>query len=195
MCVHVCRLRSKFTSGSEKELGSHDKGIKSVLYNEATSSVITGGWDKRLRVWDPRADSPLEGSFDTPGKVYAMDQAPPYRLVVGMSGRWVNVYDVRNMSEPEQQRESSLQHQTRCLRVFPDGTGFCIGSIEGRCAVEFFDPSAEVQAKKYAFKCHRSKDASGAQTLYPVNALAFHPKYNNNNIFFFFSSSFSSLQV
>lgn len=52
--------------------------------------------------------------------------------------------------------------------------GYASSSIEGRVAVEFFDPSPEAQARKYAFKCHR-KVIDGVDTVYPVNALAFHP--------------------
>lgn len=56
--------------------------------------------------------------------------------------------------------------------------GFALGyvttSIEGRVAVEFFDPAEEAQAKKYAFKCHRSS-ANGIDSVYPVSGLAFNP--------------------
>lgn len=31
-----------------------------------------------------------------------------------------------------------------------------------------------VQARRYAFKCHRKSD-TGRDTVYPVNAIAFHP--------------------
>jgi len=50
-----------------------------------------------------------------------------------------------------------------------------LSSIEGRVAVEYFDPSPEAQQKKFAFKCHRVKE-DGQDTIYPVNAIAFHPK-------------------
>lgn len=43
-------------------------------------------------------------------------------------------------------------------------------------AVEFFDPAPEVQAKKYAFKCHRQV-IDGVDTVYPVQGLAFNPVY------------------
>jgi cell cycle arrest protein BUB3 len=61
----------------------------------------------------------------------------------------VHVYDIRKMSEPQQRRESSLKHQTRCIRTFPDGTGYALSSVEGRVAIEYFDPSDEVQKQKY----------------------------------------------
>jgi len=49
---------------------------------------------------------------------------------------------------------------------------FSVVSPEGRVAIEYFDLSAEAQAKKYAFKCHRV-----GNTVFPVNALGFHPIY------------------
>ena len=47
--------------------------------------------------------------------------------------------------QPEQERESSLRFQTRCVRCFPDATGFALSSIEGRIAMEYFDLSEGVQ--------------------------------------------------
>lgn len=61
----------------------------------------------------------------------------------------------------------------------PNDDGYASSSIEGRVAVEWFDPSPESQARKYAFKCHRQPDAAGDGTdiVYPVNALSFHPTH------------------
>ena len=42
--------------------------------------------------------------------------------------------------------------------------------ILGRVAVEYFDPSPEVQKKKYAFKCHRIKEGE-IECCYSVNAI------------------------
>lgn len=35
--------------------------------------------------------------------------------------------------------DSPLQYQTRCVSIFHDMTGFAIGGIEGRVALEYFD--------------------------------------------------------
>jgi cell cycle arrest protein BUB3 len=99
--------------------------------------------------------------------------------------------------EPWQRRESSLKFMTRAVACMPsphphppftptaesaehdpDATGgYASSSIEGRVAVEYFSPEPAAQALKYAFKCHRqpAQDGSGADVVYPVNALAFHP--------------------
>lgn len=50
-----------------------------------------------------------------------------------------------------------------------------MGSVEGRVAIEYL--SDEQQNLKYAFKCHRVLPQGGAERLYPVNAMAFHPWY------------------
>lgn len=55
--------------------------------------------------------------------------------------------------------------------------GYVLSSIEGRVAVEYLDPSLEVQKKKYAFKCHRLKE-DGIEHVYPVNAISFHSVHN-----------------
>uniref|UniRef100_A0A2I3LYX7 Anaphase-promoting complex subunit 4 WD40 domain-containing protein n=1 Tax=Papio anubis TaxID=9555 RepID=A0A2I3LYX7_PAPAN len=54
---------------------------------------------------------------------------------------------------------------------------YVLSSIEGRVAVEYLDPSPEVQKKKCAFKCHRLKE-NNIQQIYPVNAISFHNIHN-----------------
>ena len=96
------------------------------------------------------------------------------KLVLGLAGRLVYIFDSRNLKEPMQKRESSLKYQTRCIRCFPHGDGYVISSIEGRVAVDYFDPSEASQSRKYAFKCHR-ENQNGAEIVFPVNAICFHP--------------------
>lgn len=64
-------------------------------------------------------------------------------------------------------------------RLFPPG--YAVGSIEGRVAVEYIDPNAESQKRKFAFKCHRLKAENDEDTIFPVNALAFHSRYLSKN--------------
>ena len=49
--------------------------------------------------------------------------------------------------------------------------------MEGRVAVEYVDVAPEIQAKKYAFKCHRTKK-DGQELVYPVNTIAVQPVYD-----------------
>lgn len=155
--------------------------------------LITGSWDQSLRFWDPRSQTADVSTHALPERVYNMDLVH-HTLVVAMASRLFHIYDVRNMSEPAQTRESSLKFMTRSLACMADGQGaspvcvlsvflvstlharqgYAIGSVEGRIGVEYFDPSSEAQEKKYAFKCHR-QTMEDVDHVWPVNALAFHP--------------------
>jgi cell cycle arrest protein BUB3 len=154
-------------------LGEHSKPIRAVEYKADSSLIVTGSWDQTIKLWDSRSQNACIGTFNQPGRVFTM--ALSYnRLIVGTSGRNIWIWDVRKMQEPEQRRESSLKHQTRTIRAFIEGDGYALTSTEGRVAMEYFDPSPNIQNKKYAFKCHRLKNGD-IEEVYPINAVAFHP--------------------
>ncbi|KAF9164001.1 hypothetical protein DFQ27_004032 [Actinomortierella ambigua] len=167
-----------FTSNTGRTLGSHGDAVRAMEYSTANNFLVTGSWDKTIRTWDHRSGGENDcnlGTYNQPEKIFSLD-VHDQKLVVAMAGRHVYIYDLRNMKETLQRRESSLKYQTRMVRCMKDGQGYASSSIEGRVAVEFFDKSPEMQAKKYAFKCHRQM-VDGVETIYPVNALAYHPIY------------------
>ncbi|KAI9095892.1 WD40-repeat-containing domain protein [Phlyctochytrium arcticum] len=164
--------RMDMNSTTQSTVGSHDDAIRCVGHAKTTNQIFTGSWDKYVGVWDPRSNACL-GKYAQPHKVFSMDIIN-YTLVVATAGRTLCIYDIRNMQETSQCRESTLKHMTRIVRCFPDGEGFASGSIEGRIAIEVFDASSKL--KKYAFKCHRNT-VDEIEHIYPVNAIAFHPVY------------------
>jgi cell cycle arrest protein BUB3 len=105
-----------------------------------------------------------------------------------MSNRAFHIYELAALAalpagstgglQPWQSRESSMKFMTRAVACMPDDSGYASSSIEGRVAVEWFDPSDESQKRKYAFKCHRTTGEDGSDIVFPVNALAFHPTRN-----------------
>ena len=102
--------------------GSHDDAIKCVEYCSTLGIVITGSWDRSLKIWDPRQNQAI-GSYNQSGEsVYTMSLSGE-KLVVGTSNRRVLVWDLRNMQFAEQRRQSSLKYQTRCIRCFPNRQG------------------------------------------------------------------------
>ncbi|VDN90970.1 unnamed protein product [Brugia pahangi] len=163
-------------SGVEYVLGHHEAPVRCLEYCKEHNLVASGGWDSAVMLWDPRSKSSA-GFGNNGDKVYAMD-VHGNRILVGTKDRKIIVWDVRNLGEPEQIRDSPLKFQTRAVKCFPNGEAFVVASIEGRVAVEYFDMSAEVQKNKYAFKCHREKDESGTEMIYPVNCIDFHPIHN-----------------
>ena len=169
-------IQYDFVAKTENFLGNHLDAIKCVEYCPELGLVITGSWDKTVKLWDPRQKHMI-GMYDQNSEaVYTMSLCGD-RLVVGTANRRVLVWDLKNMQFAEQRRASSLKYQTRCIRCFPNKQGFVLSSIEGRVAVEYLDTDQEMQKKKYAFKCHRVKQ-DGVEHIYPVNAISFHGTHN-----------------
>ncbi|KAJ3359965.1 hypothetical protein GGF32_008868 [Allomyces javanicus] len=161
-------------------LGEHDAGLR-ALAATADSLVYTGGWDAHVRVWDARAANAMVSAHAQVGRVMDLDVTPDHAsaqplLVVATHDRGVAVFDRRQMTQPMQERVSPLKFPTRTVKCLPSGDGFVLASTEGRVAVEYFDADPATQARRFAFKCHR-QTVDGIEYIYPVNAVAFHPKY------------------
>ena len=156
--------------------------------------LISASWDQTLHFHNTADPTVAPLIVTLPGKPHAM-AASPSKVVVAMTARLVHIFDLPTVAshfgssangsgaadiKPWQQRESSLKFLTRAVSCMPNDAGYATSSIEGRVAVEWFEDSAESQARKYAFKCHRQaapEEEGGGDIVYPVNALAFHPKY------------------
>jgi len=158
-------------------LGNHDDSVSSMNFSKETNMLVTGSWDRKLNFWDPKSTNmQAVNSVSLPERVYHMDLVDN-KLVVALASRLFSIFDLRNMNEPVSQRESSLKFMTRALACMVDGQGYATGSVEGRIAVEYFDPSPKAQEQKYAFKCHR-QTIDDVDHVWPVNSLSFHPVYN-----------------
>ncbi|KIW00493.1 uncharacterized protein PV09_08014 [Verruconis gallopava] len=180
--------RIDFANGSKTTLSSHSKPVRSVVYDREHKLLISASWDATLHIHN-LSSSRTEQSYATvtiPSKPFAMSLSSS-KLVVAMSNRTFFIYELSVLADlplgpsdiqPWQARESSMKFMTRAVACMPDDSGYASSSIEGRVAVEWFDPSEESQKRKYAFKCHRVAEPDGTDTVYPVNALAFHPERN-----------------
>src|SRR5271170_1491885 len=176
-------------TSSQTVLSTHDSGVRSVVYSKQHSLVISAAWDSTLHI-HPATDATWStATINLPSKPFSLAVSSS-KLVVAMASRALHIYDLATLAkqcandsnslqnrldiEPWQRRESSLKFMTRAVDCMPNDEGYASSSIEGRVAVEWFDPSNESQARKYAFKCHR-QPVDDVDVVYPVNALAFHP--------------------
>lgn len=168
------RMTSPLTTATiDQHPSSPINYVRSVDPNLIIYTTIDGS----IKYFDPRM-SRLVDSYTCPAKLFAMD-ASPRTLTVGLSGSQVQLFDLRNRSNPWQSRGSGLRYQMSCIRNFPSGEGFALSSIDGRVSIEYNDLLEEVQQKKFAFKCHRVPDHDeGVDKVYPVTGLRFHKQYN-----------------
>ncbi|KAF3044908.1 hypothetical protein E8E11_003420 [Didymella keratinophila] len=176
--------RIDLNSGAQTVLSTHSQGVRNILYSAEHNLLISASWDSTLHLHD--LSNPGDFSaISLPSKSFSLS-ASATKLVVAMASRAVNIYELSALSsaakageetatvEPWQRRESSMKYMTRAVACMPNDAGYSSSSIEGRVAVEWFDPSDESQSRKYAFKCHR-QNVEGQDVVYPVNALAYHP--------------------
>lgn len=175
--------RIDLSTGAQTVLSTHSQGVRNILYSAPHNLLISASWDSTLHLHDLSNPGDFS-SISLPSKPFSLT-ASPTKLVVAMASRAVNIYELGALSnaakqggeahvEPWQRRESSMKYMTRAVSCMPNDAGYSSSSIEGRVAVEWFDPSEESQARKYAFKCHR-QNVDGQDVVYPVNALAYHP--------------------
>ena len=159
-------------SPNTTQVGSHDAPVRSVGFCQEKSLVVSGGWDKQLRFWDCRSPNPV-GSFQLEERVYAMDVRGGV-LAVALAGKKIVIFSLSGNIQQQMSMDSPLKYQSRCISVFPDQSGFAVGSIEGRCAIQYFQQKPGV-AENFAFRCHRQDLNNKTESLvHSVNDISFH---------------------
>jgi mRNA export factor len=186
-------------NGQAQQVAAHDQAVRCVrmFQFQGNDMLATGSWDKTVKFWDLRQQQPAM-SVNMQDRVYTMDVKNNSIMVVGCAERYINIFDLAG-GNPSQFKtvQSPLKWQTRVVSCFSDATGFAVGSIEGRCAIQYAnekdsryaqsiplalssEPKTNMtNSKNFSFKCHRQADASARDTtkVYAVNAISFHPQH------------------
>ena len=77
--------------------------------------------------------------------------------------------------------ESPLKYATSSISCFGKGTGYAVGSIEGRCGIVNVNLNSvdTVDNNDFCFKCHRQEESSKNEAvLHTVNAITFNKEHN-----------------
>ena len=189
-CLDWDVRRIDVATGTQTVLSTHDAGVRNVVYSKEHSLVISAAWDSTLHIHPASTGAEWStATINLSSKPFSLSVSTS-KLVVAMANRALSIYELAVLAqeckntanalqnrldiEPWQRRESSLKFMTRAVDCMPNDEGYASSSIEGRVAVEWFDPSSESQARKYAFKCHR-QPVDEVDVVYPVNSIAFHP--------------------
>lgn len=123
------------------QVAAHDQPIRCVRFvsvpGQSTPVLVTGSWDKTIKYWDLRQSSPV-ASVSCQERVYSMDVINKL-LVVATADRYINIINLDKPTEFYKTIQSPLKWQTRVVNCFADGSGFAVGSIEGRCAIQYVE--------------------------------------------------------
>lgn len=165
-----------------QQVAAHDQPIKCVesIFVNGTHMLATGSWDKTIKYWDLRQQQPV-ATVQCQERVYTMDVRHNTStnntdvLVCGTADRYINVIDLKNPGAFFKTIQSPLKFQTRVVSTFTDGSGYAVGSIEGRCAIQYI--TDDKQSSNFSFKCHRNNSPTDRNTslVYSVNDISFHP--------------------
>ena len=132
-------LNSGQSVGSQ--VAAHDQPIRCVRFVEvpgqATPVLVTGSWDKTIKYWDLRQGTPV-ASVNCQERVYSMDVINKL-LVVATADRYINIINLDKPTDFYKTMQSPLKWHTRVVSCFSDGSGFAVGSIEGRCAIQYVE--------------------------------------------------------
>lgn len=165
-CDKVAKMWPLMSGGAPVTVGAHDAPIKDIAWISEMSLLVTASWDKTIKYWDLRQQTPAHTQA-LPERPYSMSVKHPL-MVVATADRNIIVYNLASPQTEYKRITSPLKYQTRCVATFPDKSGYLVGSIEGRVAVQHIEEAQ--QSKNFTFKCHRD-----GNDIYSVNAIDFHP--------------------
>ena len=82
-----------------------------------------------------------------PERVSCMDTKDNL-LVIGTADRQISIFNLSNPTTAYKTVMSPLKYQTRVISCFTTANGFAVGSVEGRCAIQY------VEDKVTTFTCY-----------------------------------------
>lgn len=162
-----------------QQVAAHDQPIRCARFvdvpGQAQPVLVTGSWDKTIKYWDLRTANPV-ATVQCQERVYSIDTRDKL-LVVGTADRYINVINLDKPTDFYKTLQSPLKWQTRIVTCFTDATGFAVGSIEGRCAIQYVEEKDS--SSNFSFKCHRQTppNTRDISNVYSVNAISFHPQH------------------
>jgi mRNA export factor len=108
-----------------------------MFTHQGNDMLITGSWDKTIKYWDLRSPNPAV-TVQLQDRCFTMD-VKDNLLVIGTAERYINIVNLTVPDKFYKTIQSPLKYQTRVVSCFADSSGFAVGSIEGRCAIQYVE--------------------------------------------------------
>lgn len=149
-------------------VAQHNDTIRCVRWIPAFGgALVTGSWDKTVKLWKIDPQPTLISSLDVPERVYAMDTIGLV-IIVATAERKIVAFQCNEAAGTAAQvasMDSPLKFQSRSLAALPEGDGFALGGTEGRVAVHFFhDPPDPKDGRVYVFPSNPAKSSLSGVT-------------------------------
>jgi len=166
-----------------QQVAAHDQPIRCVRFIDAPGSnapmLVTGSWDKTVKYWDLRQSTPA-ATLECQERVYSLDVKDKL-MVIATADRYINVVNLDQPTKFYKTMQSPLKWQTRVVSCFSDATGFAVGSIEGRCAIQYVEDKDSRYARtspsnKPNVVARKTNLLSTTAPTSPSNATAKHPR-------------------
>ena len=162
-------------------IGKHNAAISCIRYASSKSiiwllllyldCVISASWDGSLCLWNANETSlsqPLQSlsirpSVSPSAKIYSLDLGEKYFcnwllnssiLAIATNTLQVVLYDIRQLHQPMDIRDTRLGYNLRSIRMLSNetgipvfqwwGVGYAVGCIEGRVHIDYLPPYNQV---------------------------------------------------
>ena len=175
-CDNVLRCYDVAT-GQSSVVGQHDMAITGVcLVDVGMPMVASVSLDRTLRYWNLTSPQPV-ATVALPERGYAVCSAQKL-LVASCANKQIVLINLESPQNIYKTQDSPLKYQTQAIACQSTGAGYAAGSVEGRCAIQYLNPTGT--ASNFTFRCHRKQvgtTAKPVEEVYPVTAVTFHPQF------------------
>lgn len=174
-CDNVLRSYD-VASGQSAVVGQHDMPVMGLCIVDVGQPMVASvSLDKTLRYWNLTSPQPV-ATVQLPERGYAVCSAQKL-LVASCANKQAVLINLETPQSIYKTQDSPLKFQTQAVACMPSGIGYALGSIEGRCAIQYLQPSGS--NSNFNFRCHRKSvgtTAKPVEDVFPVVAMSFHPQ-------------------
>ncbi|KAI5133087.1 mRNA export factor [Nematocida ausubeli] len=183
-------------TGNLTTLGRHSLGVSAMVFTCART-LVTGSWDKTVKVWDINNPQAQPKELLMEDKVYAMD-SKMNTIAILLSNTIVS-YDAYTLEKVQVPTNSAYQNklrpstpmgygtiqtatkyqlksqwQLRSISCSNDGQDAIVGTTGSKAEIVAVRPGNSLSTMYYSFRC---KQTTTDRNAYPINSVHYHPAF------------------